>query len=409
MIIKLALRNVFRHKTRSIFGIISIVIGVSLMILYSGIFEGSNISFIESMIETGTGDLRLYTKEYYEEIDKLPLENLFTNYDSLGKLLEGKFGISAVTPRLEFTAFLSDGESDLPLIGVGIDPEIDKRVFNLDEYIERGRYLKKYEQGIMISASTAEAFKVDTGAYITVIARTKYGSISADDFGVVGIFKTYNPDVDEVNFFIDLKKAQEFLDLGDEFSVPVVKLIDRAQAPVVATTLEKEVFNGNAKVKTWFEMTKDMRQIIDQKSSFAVIFVSLLIIMAAFGIMNTMLMAYFERMKEMGTIMALGMTEKQVYRLFLLEGVIIGLIGGIIGFIIGAGFNYLISVKGISIESLTGGGVQYVTAGGKMYSVFDLKDAVIYTLIGFFTSVISTYFPARRIKKLSPAEVLRKN
>lgn len=404
MLIKMAFRNIRRHWIRTLFGIMSIMLGVSLLILFSGLLDGSNIGMIESMVKTNYGDLRLYTKDYYNEKEKFPLDNLFSNAGALRKDLENVSGVDAVTPRLEFTSFLSDGVSQIPLIGVGIDPVLDNKVFNLEKYIIRGHYLHPEELGIIISESISEAFGVDVGSYLTVMARTKYESISADDYLVVGIFNTYNPDVDEVNFFMDLEEAQYFLELEDEVSVPIVKLIQRRDAPQIAAFLENN--NTNIQTRTWLEMTRAIREIIKVKSAVSSLFGLLLLVMAAFGIMNTMLMAYFERLKEMGTMSALGMTHKQIYRLFMLEGVIIGLAGMSLGLAIGGGFNYYLFRVGFPLEKMVE--VKFALREGRMYADFNTAKMLVYGLVGFLTAIFSAWFPARKIKALSPAEVLRK-
>jgi len=406
MLFKMALRNISRHTGRTVFGVIAIAFGVMLMILFAGLFEGANISMLESMIRTKYGDLRLYTRDYFAEIDRLPLENLFQNASRLTPELQQIKGVVAVAPRLEFTSFISDGTSEIPLIGVGIDPQLDNEVFPLARYIVAGHYLEPDDAGIMLSASICEDFGVTVGDYITVMARTKFESISADDFPIIGIFNTHNPDVDETSYFVNLKVIQEFLELDDEVSVPVVRVMDRHQVDQVVHSVITGIENGDAvHARTWLDMTREIMAVVETKSSFSKLFLFLLMVMAAFGIMNTMLMSFFERLKEMGTLAALGMKHRQIYWLFLSEGALMGLIGMLIGMLLGGGLNYWISQVGLNYEKM---GFQFALEGGRYYTVFNLSKIGIFGLVGFLTALISAWYPARRIRKLEPAEVLRK-
>jgi putative ABC transport system permease protein len=197
----------------------------------------------------------------------------------------------------------------------------------------------------------------------------------------------------------------------DRFSHLAIRLPDRDDSPRFAKELETR-FAGAASVKTWREETQDLIDLQQIRQTAMDLLALAIMAIAATGIANTVLMAAHERVREIGTLRAMGLDRRGVVGLFVLEGLVMGSVGGLLGALLGGGFNYKLSVDGIDLSSFveaagSGGIYDSIPMSSMLYTESSLAVAAGAALVGLLVAVLSSVYPAVIAARLAPAEAMR--
>ncbi|MFC1558682.1 ABC transporter permease [candidate division KSB1 bacterium] len=408
-LLKLAYKNVFRNFRRSLLTFIAISLGLGLSIIMICFQLGFEMQAINLTIDTKTSHLKLYGSGYTDEKKTLSLDYTINNYEELLENLKQIRGIKNCAPRILFSGYLNDGIDELMCIGAGIDPESENRIFNREESVIRGEYLVPGEEKMLLGEDLAELFKVNTGDYLTVVTRTKYGTIAALDFEIKGIIDSGNPQVDNQYFFIPLDIAQEILETENQVSEISLKLNNKNNLHNIKNVIFSHPdYKDKFEAETYIEMLKDLIRLFSIRKKAIVIIAGIFLLMAAAGIANTMLMSVFERTKEIGTMMAIGMKPNKIVSLFCLEAAFIGIFGSIIGCGFGSVVTYYYEVNGINLESTGVDKLKELPISSTMYADLIPEIVLFVFVLGIIISVLSALYPAVKASRLVPSEALRK-
>jgi ABC-type lipoprotein release transport system permease subunit len=318
-------------------------------------------------------------------------------------------GVAAATPRLTFQAQLSNGMDQIPCLGVGIQVQgSDTDVFRIPQTVVNGEYLAGDDDGILLGSGIAEIFEVESGDWLTVLAKTQYGAYEALDLPVVGIIGTGNPLIDRNSFLLPLPTAQYILDMDGAVTEVAVRFSLSSRE---ATTLERlgSALGGNGEfdVKGWREMEQDFMSLVQAKRMGNIIFLGIFIVLAVVGITNTILMAAYERTREIGMLMAIGLRGSGIRRLFLAEGALTGLIGGAIGSALAAGFIVWLANIGINITAIYGDIDIGYPVKDSIYPSLNVVVITIGWLLTGLLAALASLYPAARASRNRPVEALR--
>lgn len=416
---KLALRNIFRHKTRSIITLSAIAFGCVSLIFVGGFFEDVFNKTRESYIKAHTGHLQIYKKGFFENGSAEPFNYLISESDGIIALVRTVAGVKFVTGRIEFSGLLSTGENTVSFVGQGINPEYEfawrlseiaqreknKRNPELSgSVIESGDRLDKQDSyAIILGRGLAKGIEAKIGDGLILVTHTTSGSINALDVILKGTFVTSSKAFDDHFLRLPLATAQKLLHTAAVQSLVV--MLDRTEDTErikreLARLFEKKGLN--LELKTWEELSDFYTKTKILFSQFFLVLKIVIALIVVLSIFNTMNMAVLERVNEIGTIMALGSRRRDVLRLFLFEGLGLGIAGGILGIILGAAITSLISYVGIPMPPPPGTTITWVSEPMLVPSV--LIFAFILSLI---TSLVSSLYPAYKASRLEIAEALR--
>ena len=334
MLIKLAFRNIFRNFRRTFFTFIAIAIGLALMLLADSMLQGMDAQSFAKIINYETGHIKIFSLGYQKDKDDLPLDKLIAAPGTLVDNLRLDPQVVGVTSRVNFRIMLSDRIDEIPAIGVAINPADDDSVFQLKQAVAQGQFLVGSEEAMLIGDKLAQDFGVGVGDYLTVLARTKYDTYQALDLRIKGILRTDDPQIDWYSVVIPLDLGQSSLDLMQGVTEIDIKLKDINAVDLFKQKIGKEI--PGLEIATWKDLSEDVLAISKAKyaGTFTIFFAIVLI--SLIGITNTILMAAFERVKEIGMMGAMGMKRGEIVKLFVLEGTMIGLLGSITGCLLGA-------------------------------------------------------------------------
>jgi len=408
--IKLAWRNIWRNWRRTILTSLAVAFGmISIIFTYSYI-EGVSESIYRSLIETELGHVKIVSREFLRLERVMPREQLVYNAQSIEDGISSLPGISTVTERIKFRLILSSEDENEPSLGVGINPEQEKNLFDLRQHLIQGSYLEESSAGMLIGEGLAQKLGVSIGDELLAVTTDINYSTYALTFTVAGIFKTGFTFMDKNFIYIPIEKAQEMLDCYGAAHEILLMLEDPLTAREISSEilifLEENGLEDTITAVPWLD------SFFIKYLPFANIAVSsiLLIIMliSALVILNTMLMAVVERTHEIGIIKSMGMRNGGIVALILVEATYIGLLGVFIGGLIGSGLSLLAQKTGLNFTRMMEK-MEFEIAffSPIIYPKFTLGILLGAAVFCLATTLFAAIYPARKASRMEPVEALR--
>ncbi len=411
MIWSIAWRNVWRNKVRSIIIILAITVGLTGGILSYGFMLGFMQQRIDAAIDNEISNIQIHHPSYLmnEEI-KFQVKNESAIITEIEKLPD----VKAVSSRIRTTAMASTASTGTGVIINGIDHKKEREVTNIHKLIEEGSYLDEKDKiPIIIGRKLAIKLNAKIKSKIVITVANKEGVITYGAFRVKGIYHTENDLFDEVNVFVKKTDLSKLLGLNNhavhEIAISLFNNNKTNQLTKEIKELYKNSIDKNQiTVRPWKEITPTLYAMIEMMDYFSYIFLIIILIALAFGIVNTMMMVVMERIKELGMLKAIGMNNKRLFNMIMLETVFLSLCGGIMGLLISFGLSQYWGKYGFSLEAFKEG---YNSLGFSsiVYIKIDPAFYLITTLLVIVTAIISSIYPSRKALKLDPASAIRDN
>jgi putative ABC transport system permease protein len=402
---RLAARNLSRNLRRSLLTCIAVVAGVGIYVLGEGFIGGLDENIIVSAIDGTVGHVMARPKGYPLEAMQHPIDELLEVPDAARELLDRES--VAWTERTLFTPLAASGQDSLRVVAIGYDPERDPKVFPRHLWKVVGTLPRPNEPEVAVSKRVARLLQLEPGKRLILQVRTHKGAINALDVTVSGVMTANNAAIDNLGVLVPRKLARTLIasELPSHLSV---RLGSRNDADAFAPKLAAALGQGS-EVVTWRYETADLLavQAIRRRALEFVVFI--LMALAAFGIANTILMAAHERVREVGTLRSMGMTEGGVLRLFLLEGALIGLFGGLLGALWGGALVAHWSKSPIDFSQVFERSQQSLSVSALVYTRFSPSVIAGAVVLGVVISILASIYPARVASRLVPAEAVRAN
>jgi len=399
--IKLVIKNILRNKKRSFLTSSSLLVAGFVIVALHGYINGVFESSRNMIIRLDTGHVLICKNEYFERRSFIPVEEYIENLEEIEKMLTNSKYVDFYIFRIKLKAFLfTKNEKSKYGIVIGFDPIREKRAFNIESKIIDGKY--DLEKGAIVGKDLAKVLKLSIYDSLTIITKSSVGGISAIKVPVVGIVSTGFSNYDRNLVILSLENARKLLKIKNGVHEVIVFLKKESFIPkfLKSIRLPKEI-----SAKSYLSLLG----IWAFYYKFGIIFYSfiyiLITLLAAFSIINTMMVAVFERMQEIGTLKAIGMNDKEIFNIFAMEGTLLGSFGGLLGSLIGFIFNTILKIKGINFEEVVKG-IEFpypyiVRPTTSLWIV--LFSFFLVTLISFITSIL----PALKAKNLTPQDALK--
>jgi putative ABC transport system permease protein len=400
---KLAFRNIFRNRLRTSLTLAAIVTGVCATVISGGFVEDVFVQLREATIHSRLGHVQVFRRGYIEYGRREPSVYAIAQPKIVLDAVQSIPHIQAVMARVNFSGLANNGRADLPIIGEGIQPAKEERLGTAITVVA-GRSLQDADAfGAMIGEGVAAALDLRPGNFITLMVNTSEGALNTFEYEVVGVFRTFSKEYDDRGVRIPLPAAQELLFTQSVHSV-VVLLDDTSATEAVAATLRDRLEPLGYEVKAWHELA-DFYQKTEAlyRRQFGAL-QSIILVMLVLSVASTINMVIYERTGEFGTLLALGLRQRQIFRLVLLENALLGLLGSLLGIIVGVALAATISTMGIDMPPPPGSNIGYTATIRLVPGVL-----VIAALTGALAAVVAAVLPARRASRLPVVEALRHN
>lgn len=409
----IAWRNVWRHGKRTALTVITMAFGLGLYIGMDSILKGMDRMGLENMMELSDSSVKITTRTYEEESQSLPLDYGIPDVGAVDALLKKDPRVLGTAPRLRFVGQLSNGRDSLPAQLIAIDPERDDQVFSLAKY-RIGTALSAHgdKPVIMLGKKLAAELGLELGSWVTLSARTRYDSQNAQDFQVVALLDTPDPTINNGNGYISFSAADPFLDLEGLRTELAVRMEKRINLKDAMKDSDEVAALVNAKfpelsAKSFGEIGRQFLELSKAKSKGAGMIIFIMMIIAGVGIANTVLMSVYSRIREIGVLRAFGLTAKDIRRLFLLEGGLIGLVGSLAGLLFGIMLDAYFIFWGMPLDAMMGNIDMGLPVGGNLYGEWNPDQMVVAVIIGILIALYASRSPAKRAGKLEVTNALR--
>lgn len=400
---KLALRNVFRQKSHTAMTLAAIIGGVAGLILAGGWVNDVFVQLSEALIHSQSGHLQVYKKGFFAEGSRAPERYLIGRPDVIKDRIHAGAEVDNVMARLNFSGLLNNGRSDLPIIGEGVEPG-QEAVLGSSVSILEGRQLTDKDMfGVVLGQGVAQGLKLKPGDQVILLANALEGALNSIDLEVIGVFQSFSSDYDARAIKIPLAAAQELLGTEDVNAL-VISLNKTEDTERVAARLKEQLGPLGLEVKTWVELNDFYEKTVEMyKGQFGVLQL-IILVMVLLSVANSVNMSIFERAGEFGTMMAFGNRSREVFRLIVVESVLLGVIGSCLGLALGVALALAISSVGIPMPPPPNANVGYTAHIQIIPSSLLMSCA-----IGIAATVLAAILPAKHVSRTQIVEALRQN
>jgi putative ABC transport system permease protein len=405
----MAVRNLTRNTRRSFLSALSLVIALMLIVFAQGFIRGMLDMTADNTARFKTGHLRIAAEEYLRQERLLPLSEAVNTGPELDAILDELPGVSARAGRIRFGVLLNHHDNSVPAMGLAVDPEAERGILRIQSAISEGDYLSGAGDEIVMGIGLAEKLGIGVGDTLVLITQTAYGSPTGANLVVKGIVNSGVGQIDATHFFMTLVSAQDMLDMDGQVSEVIIMLDDRAQASALATGLHKQLGDAGFERVAVRPLSADPIIAYFSMAETIYFFIYMIILLvASTAIINTMMMVVFERTREIGMMKALGMTDRSVIGVLVLESGFIGLAGSIAGVLLGSALVLLVSSgQGIDFSGALGGEANPTLMSGIIRPQLTMIAVVGSFVLGLLLALAVGFVATRRAAKLSPAEALR--
>lgn len=401
--LRLATRNLWRAPRRSVLTMSAVVAGVGFFILGNGFVSGVRENVIAAAIEGNVGHVQIRPKDYPEQMGLHPVDVLVELSPELRARLDQE--AEAWTERILFAPTAATGRDSLRVVAFGYDPARDPAVFPRTLWTIRGREPDPSAREIAVSQRVARLLELEPGARLVLQTRTHPGALNALEVEVAAVLSTSNIALDGMGIFVPAPLAQELV-ASKRPSHVAIKLRHRDDAPSFAAALAP-LLGDHAELVTWQSETRELLALQDIRQRALDVVMFVLMSLAAFGIANTILMAAHERVREIGTLRAMGLTERGVVGLFLLEGSIIGVLGSLIGALWGGGLTFHWARSPIDFSDMYEQMNAGIAASSLVYTSFEPRVMIATVLLGISVAALASVYPARVASRMAPGDAVR--
>jgi len=401
-LVQIAARNVLRNRRRSLITFSAVFLALTVMVSIRGLVNGMSDSIREASILGQTGSLQIHKRGFLKSMNGASLELDVPTDASFMAKIRSVPGVAAATPRISFGAMVNANDTTTPALFTAVDPDNEQRVCpRRFEGVSSGITLAKASATSgLLTPQLAAKLGLKQGMQSTILAGDRDGALNALDFSYVGAFGQSGVELpDKKVGFVPLALAQERLRMPERATEVAVSLSNTQNAEAVKPQLQAAV-GSEYEVSTWREVAPWVDEAIAvfhhmlNLCAFIFLFVSLL------GVVNTMLMSAFERTREIGTMMAVGVRRQQILSLFLLEAALLGLLGGVFGAAAGGSLVAYYSHYGITFR------LSNVPTPFHIRPWIDPTYLFTTFSVAIAGAVLAAFWPAIQASRLRPVEAL---
>lgn len=399
----LAMRSVLRQGRRTLIAIGAVSFGVIAMILSAGFIEWLMEGMRESTIKSQLGHVQVVRPGYVERGTADPFGFVIDGEDAARKQVEQGAGVKVVAPRLSFNGLASKGDNTLAFLGQGVSARAEA-VLSSSVTISRGRNLSPDGVNeIVMGRGLAANLGVTVGDTVVLMTTTAAGNVNAVEAPVVGIFISVSKEYDDSALRMPLALAQQLVRVNGAQQW-LVLLDDTDKTDAKLAELRQVLPAANFELVPWYRLSDFYNKTRDLFASQVNVVQFIILMIIVLSISNTLSMSVMERVSEIGTCMALGLTRARIRRIFMSEGVMLGLVGGGIGVVIGCALALAISAVGIPLPPPPG-----------MEQGFDGEIRLTFGIVGkalaiaVISAFVSSLYPAWRASRMNIVDALRQS
>ncbi len=397
--IKLALRNIGRNKRRSLFSALALSLGVGLLLLMTGFLNGEMDSTIDTTIRLQSGHLQIRAENYNENRTSLKWQDLIENPIEMAAKIATMAPVADASPRLYLSGMVSGSDKSAGIRVYGLLPDSPSSLPYVAGIVQGSPVSVDDKDSLEMGIALAEKLGVQVGETVELSVNTSNGNVEVQNFKVKGIFDSGVVGFDKSTIVLPLAKAQSIGQAENHASLILVTLDNREDASLVKASLSAPGYQ----VKDWQEMNEFMMTMEGMANQYFGIIFFIVLAITATVITNTQLMAVFERTREIGILLSMGMKSARILWLFLLESAIMAVAGVVLGIGLGILANVLFGLVGFRFGDI---GLTNVLLPNVIYPHLKFENIINISMYAMVITLLAGIYPASLAARMQPVEAL---
>ena len=402
--LRLAWRNIWRHRRRTVIIVLAMGLSLAMMMWYDGLMDGFNNAIAGNAVRVLGGNVQVHAAGYREKVDSNPLLPLKDD-SAIVKAALAQPNVIAASRRIQTGGLVSNREGSFPMSIIGIEPKAEAPVSLIAEHIVAGRYVEASdEDSILIGKGLADALALKVGDRVTMVGSDIHKQNRQRTMTVIGIYDIGIPSMEKATSYISLTEAQNLFGLRDQ-STEVQITLKRVGTESAVVNALTPLFPGY-EVESWAKNYPELSNAVGRKNIVMDIFSVIIVMIAGIGILNLLLMAIYERTREIGLLGAMGLKPRQIATIFILEGTLIGVVGVVAGIAIGLATNLSLGQVGMDYSSFAGVADYMALISGRVYPTLGLSKIVGRGSVVLIIAMLAALLPALIAARREPSEAL---
>ena len=402
--LRLAWRNIWRHRRRTVIIILAMGLSLSMMMFYDGLMDGFNQAIAGNAVRVLGGNIQVHAEGYREKVDSNPLLPL-TDDSAIVQAALAQPDVIAAARRIQTGGLVSNSEGAFPLSIIGIEPEAEAPVSLIAEHIVDGRFLESTdEDSILIGKGLADALALKVGDRITMVGSDIHKQNRQRTMTVIGIYDIGIPSMEKGTLYISLTEAQSLFNLSGQSTEVQITLKKVGTESKVVTVLASAL--PGYEVESWANNYPELGNAVGRKNIVMDIFSVIIVMIAGIGILNLLMMAIYERTREIGLLGAMGLKPGQIATTFILEGTLIGVVGVIAGVAMGLAINISLMQVGMDYSQFAGITDYMALISGRVYPTLGVSKLFGRVVIMLVIAALAALIPAMIASRREPSEAL---
>lgn len=412
-LIRLAFKNLFRSKSRTIVSMIAIAFAVMVVVFAKGLIDGMIDSITADHIYYNSGHIKIVDGEYQKRERLLtldyPVDGLVgQGLEEMITVLQSVDGVEMVIPRLKFGAMVSTEEELVTMSGWGVNPDQELAFTKIEDLLVEGRMVTPGRQEVVMGSKLLTKIQRRVGDEVTILFNTAFDSLRGVTFRIVGRLETGLKILNELAFYLPLDQAQELLYMEDQVTELLLVTPDKKLVPQVLPQVKELLAEKDERYQALgYRETSDLIPLMDLSAAIFNFIYVFLVLLSCIVVINTMIMIVKDRTKEIGMMAAIGLKANEIMQLFILEGAVMGVTGSLCGAVSGHLLNNYLSRIGFDYGEALSGMSADVIFDTMLYPVSSLENTIFAFVLGTVVVAIACIIPARRAAGLEPTQAMR--
>lgn len=404
LFLRLAWRNIWRHRRRTVIIVLAMGLSLGLMFWYDGLIDGFNQAIYGNAIRVLGGNIQIHAAGYRAKIDSNPLLPLPDDAAAVKAAL-AQPGVISATRRITTGGLLTNREGAFPVSIIGIEPEAEASVSLAAEHISAGRWLQGTDQDMMlVGRGLANVMGLEVGDRVTMVGSDVHKQNRQRTMTVAGIYDIGLESIEKRMLYISLGEAQDLFGLRGQSTEVVINLEEIGPEAQIVAALAPQL--PGAEVESYEQNYPELKAALGNKGVVMTIFGIIIIVISGIGILNLLLMAIYERTREIGLLGALGLKPRQIATLFILEGTLIGVVGAAFGVLVGLAINLSLGRIGLDFAAYASITEYMALISGRIYPSLGMSNVAGRVLTVIIISFLAALIPAVEASHREPAEAL---
>ncbi len=405
MIYKIAWRNIWRNKRRSLVIMVTISFGLLGGNFLSSAYIGMMNQTVEETIQRQLSHIQMHHPGFVADRE---VRKYIEGAGEIAEQLGRHPAVAAVSPRSVTDGMVASAHLAGGVRILGIDPAAERETTGFHEQLEEGHFFTEGGRlpAVVIGRELARELRSGIGSRIVLTFQDMEGEMVSASFRVEGIFRTSSTSYEKGTLFVEATRFNELLGKSDLVTEMAVRLHHDRDTPSVAGELKKAF--PDLLVRSWQEMAPDLLFVVEYTEASLVWIVAIILLGVAFGILNTILMSVMERTRELGMLLSVGMSRLRIFMMVVLETVFLSLTGGAAGLLASIVLVNWLHTAGIDLAVIGGEALRDFGFSPYIYPELTISYYLKVTGMVVFFAILASIYPARKATRLQPAEAVRK-